>query len=72
MENEKQYMSRLDRNSHYRITALQCAVQRAGQDGGLNNETVDVLAFAEIYYGWLTGKAETEKPVLEKIKKKIT
>lgn len=58
-----------DRDSTYRIAALYNAVGRAGQDGGLENTQVDVLLLAEVYYGWLKGDKETEKPVLEGFKK---
>lgn len=58
--------SKLDRDSAYRICALECAVNRAAQDGGINGDGVDVLGLAEAYYGWLGGKSETEQPTEEK------
>lgn len=57
---------KLDRDSLYRIAALHAAVARAGQDGGLSNQEVDVLAIAEVYLGWMSGKAETVKPKPER------
>ncbi len=57
---------KLDRDSTYRITALECAVARAAQDGGIHNEKIDVLNIAEVYYGWLVGKTEVQKPIQEK------
>lgn len=60
---------KLDRDSQYRMCALECAVNRASQDGGIDNPSVDVLILAETYYGWLGGKSETEKPTLERFKK---
>lgn len=56
--------NQVQRDALYRATALKCAVIRAGQDGGLDNTQIDVLAFAQIYYGWLIG-LETAKPGTE-------
>lgn len=56
---------KLDRDSAYRMCALECAINRAGQDGGVEGG-FDVLGTAEIYYGWLGGKKEVEQPVEEK------
>jgi hypothetical protein len=63
----EQQMSKLDRDSTYRITALQCAVDRAGQDGGIQGDAVDVYGLAESYYAWLKGEkdTDTQKPEAE-------
>lgn len=65
---DNNHNSRLDRDSQYRIAALNSAVVRAGQDGGISNDPIDVFGLAETYYGWLRGEVETEKPTLEKLK----
>jgi hypothetical protein len=54
------------RDSEYRIAALKAAIDRAGQDGGLEGN-IDVMALAEFYYAWLTGQIDTAKPLREPI-----
>ncbi len=61
-----EFSSKLDRDSTYRITALQCAVKRAAQDGGIHNEAIDVLNIAGVYYSWLVGKEAIEPKVERK------
>jgi hypothetical protein len=60
--------AKVKRDSEYRIAALQAAVRRAGQDGGIEG-TIDVLVLAEVYYGWCLGKESAEKPAIEKMLK---
>lgn len=60
--------TKLGRDSEYRIAALQAAVARAGQDGGLEGK-IDVLAIATTYYGWLTGNDDLKDPLYEKANK---
>lgn len=67
-ETSKQFMSRLDRDSSYRIAALNNAINRAAQDGGLSGGEVDVLGLAEIYYAWLTGEVDIKIPDVEELK----
>lgn len=62
--------TKLGRNSAYRIAALQAAVTRAGQDGGIQGDKVDVLIIANVYYQWLTGNAELRDPILEMMEEK--
>jgi hypothetical protein len=50
MESDNEFVSRLDRDSAYRITALQCAIARAGQDSGIAGDAVDVFNLSEQYY----------------------
>lgn len=52
--------SKLDRDSVHRVNALRCAVKRAGQNGVVSENPIDVLALAEIYYGWLTGEEQAQ------------
>jgi hypothetical protein len=52
------------RDSSYRIAALNAAIDRAGQDGGIEGG-LDVLAIAAVYYQWLTGDENLKDPVLE-------
>lgn len=61
--NAQKSTAQLDRDGSYRIAALQCAIQRAGQDGGIQSDRVDVYSLAEKNYAWLTGKnVDTQKP----------
>lgn len=57
-----------ERDSTYRIAALQAAVARAGQDGGLEGH-IDVLALGNTYYQWLTGKVDLKDPLYEQAHK---
>lgn len=66
-KSELQHMSRLDRDSVYRISALNNAVVRAKLFRDvLGEDTVETLGLAEIYYHWLKGNGEAmDAPALE-------
>lgn len=67
MSSKEQEMSRMDRDAIYRIAALECAIARAGQDGGIHSEEVDVYGLAEKNYAWLRGDkdVDTQAPEAE-------
>lgn len=60
--------TKIGRDADYRIAALTNAVNRVGQDGGIEGN-LDPLEFANVYYQWLTGKDDLKDPLLEKVKK---
>lgn len=57
---KQQISNKLDRDCLYRTTALSLAVTRAGQNGGLDQNPIDVLGLAEIYYSWLLGEEDVK------------
>lgn len=58
----------VERDSYYRVSALDAAIARAGQDGGIEGG-IDVLALGEVYYNWLMGEDTLEKPALDEMRK---
>lgn len=47
-----------NRDKDFKIAALTCAINRASQDGGIQNDRIDVFSYADMYYDYLTGKTK--------------
>lgn len=70
MEDSSEFTSRLDRDSVYRIHALNNAVNRAELHRSMKNDNSEVLAYATVYYNWLKGDGHSvDEPKAEELNK---